>query len=344
MKLLVLGGTVFLGRHVVDVALERGHEVTLFNRGQHGADLYPQLEHLRGNRDPTIGDGLTALEHAVGSGRTWDAVVDTSGYVPRIVRASAEVLKNAVKHYAFVSSISVYPSFPDVGMDESSAVAELEDPNTEDVGANYGALKAACERVIEQVMPGRALHVRAGLIAGAHDPTDRFTYWPARIVRGGEVLAPGSPSLLTQWIDAADLASWVVRMLERGWMGTFNVTGKPMRLGDLFDAILKHAPTDAKLTWADESFLIEHQVAAWMGENSLPLWIPSGDASYTGFAQVGIQKALRNGLRFRPLELTLKDTLDWAYSRPADHVWRSGLSPDRELALLEAWRARAVDG
>jgi 2'-hydroxyisoflavone reductase len=340
MKLLVLGGTVFLGRHVVDVALERGHEVTLFNRGQHGAELYPQLEHLHGNRDPGIGDGLTALENAVRAGRTWDAVVDTSGYVPRIVRASAEVFRDAVKHYAFVSSISVYPSFPDVGMDESSAVAELEDPNTEDIGPNYGALKAACERAVEQVMPGRALHVRAGLIVGAYDQTDRFTYWPVRIARGGDVLAPGSPSLLTQWIDVADLASWMVQMLERGLLGTVNVTGQPMRLGDLFDAVLKQTPTDARLTWVGESFLAEHQVPPWMGENSLPLWIPSGDASYAGFAQVSIQKALEYGLQFRPLELTLKDTLAWANSRPADHVWRSGLSPERELALLEAWRAR----
>ena len=341
MKLLVLGGTVFLGRHVVDVALERGFDVTLFNRGQHGAELYPQLEHLHGNRDPQKDDGLAALENAVKAGRSWDAVVDTSGYVPRIVRASAEVLKDAVKHYAFVSSISVYPSFPEAGMDESAAVAELEDPNTEEVGPNYGALKVACERAVESVMPGRALHVRAGLIVGAHDQTDRFTYWPVRIARGGDVLAPGSPELLTQWIDAADLASWMVQMLERGLMGTFNVTGQPMRLGDVFDAVLKHTPTDARLTWVDESFLAEHQVPPWMGENSLPLWIPSGDASYAGFAQVGIQKALENGLQFRPLELTLKDTLSYANSRPADHVWRSGLSVEREQELLEAWRARA---
>jgi 2'-hydroxyisoflavone reductase len=340
MKLLVLGGTVFLGRHVVDVALERGHEVTLFNRGQHGAELYPQLEHLRGNRDPQQDNGLSALENAIKAGRTWDAVVDTSGYVPRIVRASAEVLQNAVQQYVFVSSISVYPSFPEVGMDESAALAELENPSTEDVGPNYGALKVACERALEAIMPGRVLHVRAGLIVGAHDQTDRFTYWPVRIARGGDVLAPGSPELITQWIDAVDLATWMLHAVERGMTGAFNVTGHPMHLGDLFDAIRKQTSSDARFSWLTESFLTEHQVPPWVGVNSLPLWVPSGDTAYMGFARIGIQKALQNGLQFRSLELTVQDTLAFANARSPDHAWRSGLLPEREQELLEAWWAR----
>jgi 2'-hydroxyisoflavone reductase len=335
MKILVLGGTVFLGRHIVQVALERGHEVTLFNRGQHGADVFPDLEHLRGDRDPNVGNGLRALR-----GRVWDAVVDTSGYVPRIVGASAEALA-ACGQYSFVSSISAYAGFSQPDQDENALTATLEDPDTEDVAAHYGALKAACERAAEAAMPGRVLNVRAGLIAGAYDQTDRFTYWPARIVNGGEVLAPGSPDALTQFIDAQDIAVWMLRMIERGTAGVWNVTGRPMRLGDLLDAIKLETNSNASFTWVAEDFLLEHNVQPWMGENSLPLWIPSTDASMSGFAQFSIARALENALHIRPLPLTLEDTLSWVPSRPADHTWRSGLTRDRERELLSAWRARS---
>ena len=334
MKILVLGGTVFLGRHIVQVALERGHQVTLFNRGQHGTDVFPELEHLRGDRDPNVGDGLNALRD-----RVWDAVVDTSGYVPRIVGASAELLSGC-GHYSFVSSISAYASFSQPDQDETAPTATLEDPDTEDVAAHYGGLKAACERALDAAMPGRALNVRAGLIVGGYDQTDRFTYWPARIATGGEVLAPGSPDALTQFIDAQDIAVWMLRMIERGTVGVWNVTGKPMRLGDLLDAIKLETKSDASFTWVAEDFLLENNVQPWMGENSLPLWIPSTDESMGGFAQFSIARALENALHFRPLALTLEDTLSWLRSRPADHTWRSGLSADRERELLSAWRAR----
>jgi 2'-hydroxyisoflavone reductase len=334
MKLLVLGGTVFLGRHIVQVALERGHEVTLFHRGQHGADVFPDLEHLIGDRDPKVGDGLRALE-----GRVWDAVVDTSGYVPRIVRASARLLSSSGR-YAFISSISAYAGFGQPDQDETAPLATLEDADTEDVPAHYGALKVACERAAEAAMPGCVLNIRPGLIVGAFDPTDRFTYWPARILRGGDILAPGSPDLLTQFIDAQDLAVWTVRMIERGMVGTWNATGHPMRLGDLFEAITQITRSDANLTWVSEDFLLEQQVQPWMGENSLPLWIPSSDPSMAGFARVSITKALENALHFRGLSLTLEDTLAFLRSRAAEYVWRSGLTPTRENELLSAWNAK----
>ncbi len=335
MKLLVLGGTVFLGRHIVQVALERGHEVTLFHRGQHGSDVFPDCEHLHGDRDPNVGDGLHALEN-----RFWDAVVDTSGYVPRIVGASARMLSGSGR-YAFISSISAYAGFSQPDQDETAPLATLENPDSEDVPAHYGALKAACERVAEAAMPGRVLNIRPGLIVGAFDPTDRFTYWPARIARGGEILAPGTPDLITQFIDAQDLAVWTLRMLEQGVVGTWNATGQPMRLGDLFGAILQTTRSDAKLTWVSEDFLLEQNVPPWMGESSLPLWIPSNDPSMIGFARVNINKALENALHFRGLPLTLEDTLEFARSRPDDYVWRSGLTPTREQELLSAWHARS---
>ncbi len=206
MKLLVLGGTVFLGRHLVEAATARGHSVTLFNRGQHNPELYPEVEKLRGDRD----SDLSALQ-----GRRWDAVIDTCGYLPRAVRASAELLADAVDHYTFISSISVYADFHTPAMDESAPVGTLADETVEEVtGETYGPLKALCEQAAERALPGRVLNIRPGLIVGPHDPTDRFTYWPVRVARGGEVLAPGRPHVPVQVIDGRDLAEWTVRMVE----------------------------------------------------------------------------------------------------------------------------------
>src|SRR5882724_819086 len=215
MKLLVLGGTKFLGRHAVEAAVAGGHEVTIFTRGQTNAELFPEVEHLVGNRD---GD-LDALR-----GRAFDGVVDTSGYVPRIVRQSAELLRDQVGRYVFVSSISVYDDFSEP-LSESTPVAELADPSTEEIMEHYGALKAACERVVEELYGDRSARVRAGLIVGPYDPTDRFTYWPRRIALGGEVLGPGDPGAPVQFIDARDLAAWLVQLALEGPGGTYNATG-----------------------------------------------------------------------------------------------------------------------
>ena len=206
MKLLILGGTKFLGRHAVDAALAAGHEVTTFTRGQTNPELHPEIEHLHGDRDGSL-DAL--------AGRTWDGVVDTSGYVPRIVRRSAELLRDSVARYVFVSSISAYGDFS-APITEETPVAELEDPDTEEIMESYGALKAACERVVEGVYGDRSARVRAGLIVGPFDPTDRFTYWPRRIAAGGTVLAPGDPEAPVQFVDARDLAAWLVHVALDG--------------------------------------------------------------------------------------------------------------------------------
>jgi 2'-hydroxyisoflavone reductase len=330
MNLLVLGGTVFLGRHIVEAALARGHTVTLFNRGQHNADLFPEVEKLRGDRD----GGLDALR-----GRRWDAAIDPSGYLPRLVRASAELLADAVDRYCFISSISVYEKLPVPGMDESAPVGMLADPTTEEItGESYGPLKALCEQAVEAALPGRALVIRPGLIVGPHDPTDRFTYWPVRVARGGEVLAPSSPASPVQVIDVRDLAEWTIQMVESRRTGTFNATGpaEALTLGSLLETCRTVSANDARFTWVSEEFIAQNEVSEWM---DLPLWIASADQNMAGFQAVSIGRALDAGLLFRPLEATVRDTLAWHATRPASHEWRAGLAPTREAELLARWHA-----
>ena len=329
MKLLILGGTIFVGRHIVRAAQERGHDVTLFNRRRTNPDLFDDVEQLRGDRD---GD-LSALN----DGR-WDAVVDTSGYVPRVVRASAERLADAVEHYTFISSLSVYPDLSIAGLDESSPVATLDDPSVEEVtGETYGPLKALCERVVEDVYSDSGLVIRPGVIVGPHDPTDRFTYWAVRVARGGDVLAPGSPERRVQFIDARDLAAWTVSMVEEQQAGTYNATGpeEGVAMGQVLSACREASQSDARFVWVDEGFLLEHDVQPW---SDLPLWLTGEDA--VGFGRINVEKAVAAGLRFRPLEETARDTQEWAREQPDDHVWQAGLSAEREAELLQAWRER----
>jgi nucleoside-diphosphate-sugar epimerase len=328
VKLLILGGTVFLGRHIVETALQRGHKITLFTRGERNPDLFPDVEKLRGNHD----GNLAPLE-----GRRWDAVIDTSGYVPRVVRASAELLKDAVAHYTFISSISVYAGFETPNMDETAPVGTLADEGVEEItGETYGPLKALCEHAVEEVMPGRALIIRPGLIVGPHDPTDRFTYWPRRIARGGEVLAPDRPDRATQFIDARDLADWTVRMAEAGATGTYNATGPAERLtmGQLLDVCNTAGGGSAAFTWASEAFLLDAGVGPWI---ELPLWVPESEGA--GFDSVSIAKALAAGLSFRSLEETVRDTLAWDAARPADTQRRAGLDAEKERETLRRWHA-----
>ena len=311
------------------MAIARGHEVTLFNRGETNPELFPEVERLRGDRD---GD-LSALE-----GGEWDAVIDPSGFVPRVVRASAELLHGSVGHYVFVSSGSVYaePYMP--GYDESAPTVELEDPASEEVLRDYGALKAACEGVVREVFPDGHTNVRAGLIVGPHDGSGRFTYWPLRGSLGGEVLAPGSREVLTQFVDVRDLGGWMVDACERRVVGTFNATGKPISLGTVLEACGISEPV-----WVDESFLLEQEVGAWM---ELPLWVPP---DLNAFVQMSVEKAVGAGLLFRPLEETVRDTLAWAQATGAELVTETpygtaGLEPAREAELLEAWRSRSRAG
>jgi nucleoside-diphosphate-sugar epimerase len=315
VRLLVLGGTRFLGRAVADAALTAGHELTLFNRGETNAGLFPQAEHLRGDRD----GGLAALD-----GRQWDAVVDTCGYFPRIVRQTVETLAETVGRYCFVSSVSVYADFS-APLDEDSPVGTIDDGAPEEFGAEherYGPFKALCERAVEETYGGRALIVRPGLIVGRHDPTGRFTYWPHRLARGGEVLAPGPPERLAQFIDVRDLAEWIVRALEEDRGGVFNATGQGVSWATLL--------ADAHVTWVGDEFLVAHEVGEWM---ELPLWI--GDPAWAAMHQTDVSRAVAAGLRFRSLEDTLRDTLSLA--QPVEGV---GLTAVREAELLAAWHGR----
>ncbi|MBI5667087.1 MAG: NAD-dependent epimerase/dehydratase family protein [Chloroflexi bacterium] len=332
MKLLILGGTRFLGRHLVEAAQARGHVITLFNRGLSNPNLYPDVEHLRGDRD---GD-LSALE-----GRRWDAVIDPSGYVPRIVRASAQLLADAVEHYTFISSISVYPDATIHNLDETAEVARLDDETTEDVAAAYGGLKALCEQAAEAALPGRVLNVRAGLIVGPHDPTDRFTYWPVRVALGGDVLAPGMPERQVQFIDARDLADWIIHMIETLRPGTYNATGPADRLtmGDTLEACRATTGSNATFTWVSDDFLLENEVTPF---TEMPLWVPE---AYNGLLSVNIEKALAAGLAFRPLADTIRDTLAWNATRDEEFSnkglrLRGGMMLEREAELLAKWRKR----
>lgn len=334
LRILFLGGTGFLGPHTVRCALERGHDVTLFNRGRSNTELFPELETIIGNRDPKVDEGLSGLE-----GREWDAVIDTSAYVPRISGASAELLADRVGHYLFVSTICQYENWAEggTGGTEERPRATLEDPATEDVRSHYCALKAYCERAVEAAMPGRVTHIRPGLIVGPRDGTDRFTYWPVRIERGGEVLAPGKPSDLTQYIDVRDLARFMVHCLEQELAEAYNVVRAPMPFGDLLLACMTTIESDAKLTWVPAEFLADNDVQAW---RDMPAWADS-DGAMAGSLTWSADKALAAGLTIRPVERTIRDTLAWFRSLPEERqdALRAGVSAKKEAAVLAAWHA-----
>jgi 2'-hydroxyisoflavone reductase len=319
MKLLVLGGTKFLGRAAVEAALARGHEVTLFNRGETNPELFPEAKKLRGDR---AGD-LSALE-----GHDWDAVLDPSGYLPAVVRASAEALGDHAGHYLFISSVSAYASLAGPN-EEESPLAELgdmpEDRLLEDY-SNYGPLKVLCERAVAEAFGDPHAIVRPGLIVGAHDQTGRFTYWPDRVARGGEVLAPAPPDRAIQFIDVRDLGPWLVDLSERQAPGTYNATHPGRSWGEVLETCREVADSDAAFRWVPDTFLVEHEVGEWM---ELPMWIQSSDEA--GIHKADVSRALAAGLTFRPLAETVRDTLDLADTTP-----EAGLTPEREAELLAA--------
>jgi 2'-hydroxyisoflavone reductase len=334
-KILILGGTSFLGPALVERALPRGHTLTLFNRGKTRPGLFPHVETLHGDRDGK----LQAL-----AGRRWDAVIDTSGYVPRVVRASAELLAPNVGHYLFVSSISVYADAREGGLDERSPVATVADEATEDVSQHYGALKALCEKAAEAALPGRVANVRPGLIVGPDDPTDRFTYWPVRVARGGEVLAPGDGEDPVQFIDVRDLAAFLVGLVEHRDVGVFNATGplNTLRMRELLEACRRANGGDATFTWADTAFLEAQKVSPW---SDMPVWVPRGTQD-GGISRVSHARARERGLAFRPLEETVRDTLAWFRTLPPGRQakLRAGLPPEREREVLAAWHPRQGAG
>jgi 2'-hydroxyisoflavone reductase len=307
--------------------------VTHFNRGK-SAPPDARVETLTGDRTEAA-----AMRKAFGE-RRWDAAIDTSGYMPQVVRKSAEALRAKVSRYLFVSTISVYAGFDAEGFDEESPVSAAPDPLPEALDmALYGPLKAGCEAVVREVYADRATIVRPGLIVGPHDPTDRFTYWPARVANGGTVLAPGRRERPVQFIDVRDLAEWTVHLLEKDVPGTFIATGprKPLPMGELLDTCRTVAGLDTRFEWIADAALLEAQVAPW---KEMPLWIPESDAAMHGLMGASIARALAQGLKFRPVAQTVADTLAWANKRPPDHVWKAGLSPEREKELLELTRAR----
>lgn len=361
LRILILGGTGFLGPHTVEAALARGHTLTLFNRGrteQRKGGLFEgeedQIERRYGNRDPekhadetrdeagnlkdpSSPKGLESLREG-----EWDAVIDNSGYVPRIVRASAELLAPRAKVYIFISTVSVYAANSAIEADESDPVGRLADPAVESMGAsfeNYGPLKALCEEAAEAAFPGRCANVRPGLIVGPGDETDRFTYWPVRVARGGEVLAPGTPEDPTQYIDVRDLAAWIVRLAEERTAGTFNaITPSGERtMGGLLDACKAASGSDARFTWADADFLAANGVAAW---GDMPAWIPArGD--YAAFGRRSSARAIAAGLTFRDDLTTCTDTLAWwaKLDEARRSKLRAGITPEREAAALASWHA-----
>ena len=341
-QILILGGTGFLGPHTVQYALARGHTVTLFNRGNRNEAMFPELEELRGDRDPKVGDGVKALEQAVAAGRKWDAVIDNSGYVPRIVAASAGLLRPAAKHYVFVSSISAYADGRPAGITEDAAVATVEDPSTEDVPAHYGALKALCEQAAEKAFPGRTTNVRPGYIVGPKDGSNRFAYWPARTAKGGKVLAPPRADPI-QVIDVRDLAEFLVHCVENETMGVFNAVGPGtvLTMGELLDACAEVTGAKAEFVCVDGAFLAAQQA------NGLPIWTQPG-SEFGGFGAVSNEKALAAGLKFRPLRDTVRATWEWwnGIAEPAKAaMWdpaRTGRIPaEREAEVIAAWLARA---
>jgi 2'-hydroxyisoflavone reductase len=330
MRLLILGGTVFLGRALTDAALTAGHAVTHVNRGRsRGTD--PRVETIV--HDRTLQPFLGGTAHA----KTWDAVIDTSGYLPQVVRLSAEALRDRVDRYVFVSSISVYRSFGTPGFDEDAPVLAPPDPPPEAMTPElYGALKSGCEDVVREVHGERALIVRPGLIVGPHDPTDRFTWWPHRASLGGRFAAPGRPARPIQLIDVRDLAEWTIAMVEANARGVFNATGpaSTLTMGELIEASIAASRNGASAEWIGEDFLTGQGVKPW---SEVPLWLPEADPDHVGFMAANIARAVSRGLAFRPLARTVADTLEWSRTARGEHPWKAGLAADRETALLEAW-------
>jgi 2'-hydroxyisoflavone reductase len=333
MKLLVLGGTRFLGRHIVQQALDAGHSVTVLHRGQSGPGLFPQALHRLADRDDE-----SALKTALAQGE-WDAAIDTSAYVPRQVRSLAALLAGRVGQYQLVSSISVYADFDPPATDEHAALKTLEDPTTEDInGATYGGLKVLCEQQAQAGFAGRCLIVRPGLIVGPYDPTGRYTWWVQRVARGGEVLAPGAPGDAVQCIDARDLAAWQLLQAEHLSTGIFNVSGpvQPTTMGELLNTAVQTLHSNAHFTWVDEAFLLREGVAPW---SDLPLWLPR-ESAY--MHRTDIQRAIASGLQCRPMAQTVADTAAWAASSPPPVLGgpmrpNVGLSAQREATLLAAY-------
>jgi nucleoside-diphosphate-sugar epimerase len=328
VRLLVLGGTGFVGRAFVQVALDAGHEVTLFNRGLRDPDAFPRAEHVSGDRERD----LSALD-----GRTWDAVFDASCYVPRVARLSAWALAGRVGVYAFVSSLSVYSDERTSDQDESAPVGTIDDPTTEVIDdRTYGPLKVLAEREVQEVFAERALIERPGFIVGPHDTIDRMPWWLRRVARGGSVAAPSAPDYPLQLIDARDIGVWTLAMMQVGRGGVFNLCGPeaPLRFGELLDTIERVTGAEADFVWLPDPFLAEEGIDP--NEEPFPYWLGPASESAPTFSN---RRAIDAGLTFRPLDEIVRDEYAWDRARPQEPLDR-GIDADRERALLERWRER----
>jgi 2'-hydroxyisoflavone reductase len=338
LRILILGGTGFIGPAQVEYAIARGHTVTLFNRGRTNPQLFPNVEKLQGDRNAP--DGYKAL---MGS-RQWDVVIDNPTTFPRWVRGAADALASRTKHYMFVSTISVFSDNSIVDMDENGPLHPPGDPDatqmTPQGPTSYGALKVRSEMDARERFGSNVTIVRPGLIVGPGDLSDRFSYWPVRIEKGGEVLAPGTPDDPAQYVDARDLGEWMIRLAEDRVFGTFNATGprSPTTIAQMLYGIKAVTSSDARFTWVDADFLQAQQVAPW---SEMPVWVPPRGRT-AGFMRVNCAKAYAAGLTFRPLAQTAADTLAWYHTRPAEQQerLRAGISPEKEAKVLAAWHAR----
>jgi 2'-hydroxyisoflavone reductase len=330
-KVLILGGTGFIGPHFVKALMDGGHVVTLFNRGKRDPEAHPGVEQLLGDRD----NQLDALKD-----RGWDAVIDNSGYFPRTVRISAELLKPRVGQYIYISSIAAYAEFATPGIDENYRLKKHEGPVVEERGyKTYGAFKVLCENVVNEVYGKNATIIRPTYIAGPGDYTDRFTYWPFRVAQGGEMLAPGTPDGLISYIDVRDLADFMRTCVEKRVAGKYNLVNKPgsLSIGRLIETSKRVTGANPTVTWAPVEFLQAQGLIAGelVSAPQLPIWDPPvGDAGNIGL--IRCDRAVAKGLRFRSMEQTIRDTLEWQKTRPAENqVLKAGLKPEREAELLK---------
>ena len=332
LRILVLGGTGFIGPHMVRYALQRGHTVTIFNRGRSNTHLFPLVERLIGDRE----NNLESLK-----GGTWDAVIDNSATVPWWVRDTAQLLKDSVDRYLFTSTRSTYADFTQIGMNEDGPQHD-PDPSAVDErrSQGYGPNKVLCEREALRGFGDRALIVRPGLIVGPGDNTDRFSYWPIRVDKGGEMLCPGDPENPVMFIDVRDLAEWYIHMLENGTVGIYNGLGPeaPLSFAEMIYGCRAVTSAGVSFTWIDTDFLLDRGLRPY---SDFPCWMPArGDRA--GFQRFDLTRPLAAGLTYRPLAVTARDTLNWHKTRPAERqaTLRSGLAAEREVEILEEWHAR----
>lgn len=327
MNILILGGTLFLGRYLAEEGIRRNHKLTLFNRGKSNPRLFPDLETIKGDRDGDIA-GL--------KGRKWDLAIDVSGYTPGAVRRTAELLKDNIGRYLFVSTMIVYDDLNKIGLHENDKLATMGDNPDETVTSDsYGPLKGDCERIVKKLYPRNYLNIRPGVIIGPNDNTDRFTYWVERISRGGRVLAPGRPDDPVQVIDVRDLAPWMFDLIEKETTGEYNAVGPEYELtmGALFEECRKVSGAETEFIWIESEFLLERDIQPW---KEIPLWRRGGH-DFDGFMRIDGSRALTEGLKLRPLKQSISDVLEFARTLDESYQWQAGLDPNKEAELIVEW-------